>query len=54
MARKFANVVQREIPSLKYVRLSLSFQFAFAAKFLGSNPKIFLQVKGENFTFFAF
>ena len=54
MGRTFANVVRREIPSLKFVHLSLSFRFAFAAKFVGSNPKIFLQVKAESLKFFAF
>ena len=39
MARTFANVARSEIPSWKFVRLSSSFLFAFAAKFLGSNPK---------------
>ena len=54
MARKFANVDRREIPSLKFFRLSLSFGFAFAVKFVGSNPKIFLQVKAEDLEFSAF
>ena len=50
MARKFAN----EIPSKKFVRLSLSFRFAFAAKFVGQSPKIFLLAKAEGLEFFAF
>ena len=46
-------IVQREIPLLKFVRLSLSFRFAFAAKFVGWNPKIFLHLKAGDLEFFC-
>ena len=54
MARKFGNVVRREIPSWKFIRLSSSFLFVFAAKLLGFNPKIFFLGKAVGLELFAF
>ena len=54
MARKFASVARSEIPSWKYVRLSSTFLFAFAAKFVGWNPKIVPLMKMEGLEIFAF
>ena len=54
MARNFGNVLRREIPSWKFIRLSSSFLFAFAAKLLGSNPKIFFLGKAVGLELFAF
>ena len=54
MARMVASVTRSEIPSLRCVRMSSSFGFAFAAKFEGLNPKIFLLLKVMGLQFFAF
>ena len=43
----------RRGPEIRLLVFAISV-FAFAAKFLGSNPKIFLQVKAEGLEFFAF
>ena len=53
MARMVASVIRSEIPSLRCVRLSSLFGFAFAAKFEGLNPKIFRLMKVMGLHFFA-
>ena len=53
MAQKFTSVARSEIPSWKYVRLSLTFLFSFAAKFVGWNAKIFPLMKMEDLEIFA-